>query len=96
MAARVVVYLTDWCPYCHSAQRLLKSKSVAFEEIDVDGRPELRAWMVDASGQRTVPQIFINSRSVGGFSDLSALDRAGELDGLLAAPPSETDAPLPS
>jgi len=96
MVARVVVYLTDWCPYCHSARRLLNGKGVAFEEICVEARTDLRAWLLEASGQRTVPQIFINSRSVGGFSELAAFDRAGELDGLLAEPASGAESPLPS
>ena len=96
MVARVVVYLADYCPYCHAATRLLSSKGVAFEEVSVEAQPELRDWLIEASGQRTVPQIFINSRPIGGFSDLAALDRAGKLDGLLAEPPEGADAPLPT
>jgi glutaredoxin 3 len=69
------------------AARLLKQLKVDFEEVDVSGDHQRRAWLVTASGQHTVPQIFINGRSVGGFDDLSALVRRGELPALLAAPP---------
>jgi glutaredoxin 3 len=93
--ADVVVYLTNWCPYCFRAKRLLASKKVAFKEIDVDGRSDLRRWLVSASGQSTVPQVFINGVAVGGFSDLSALDDEGRLDGLLAEARPDGLAPLP-
>jgi glutaredoxin 3 len=76
------------------AARLLKQQGLEFEEIDVTGDHERRRWLVAASGQRTVPQIFINGRSVGGFDDLSALVRGGELPALLAAPPVPEPAPL--
>jgi glutaredoxin 3 len=85
--ARVTIYTTDYCPYCHQAKRLLKQKGAQFTEINVESRPDLRSYLVSASGQRTVPQVFINGRSVGGFSDISALDRKGELDRLLAVSP---------
>ncbi len=94
--ADVRIYLTTWCPYCVAAKRLLDQKGVAFTEVDVDDRRELRSWLVSASGQRTVPQIFINGQSVGGFSDLSALDQHGELDALLAQGPSAGAATLPA
>lgn len=95
MSADVLIYLTSWCPYCHAAKELLGDKNVRFDEVDVDGRQELRAWLTKATGQRTVPQVFINGKPVGGFSDISALDRAGKLDPLLAeAPPAELP-PLP-
>jgi glutaredoxin 3 len=94
MAAQVSVYTTDYCPYCTRAKALLGKKNVPFTEVAVDERPDLRSWLVSASGQRTVPQIFINGRSVGGFSELAELDKKGELDRLLGeAPPAE--APLP-
>ncbi len=93
--AEVLVYVTSWCPYCVAAKRLLKKKDAAFTEIDVDGRDELRSWLLSASGQRTVPQIFVNGRSLGGFTDIDALDRAGKLDPLLAEPPPADLAPLP-
>jgi glutaredoxin 3 len=87
MQPKVVMYRTPYCPYCSMAARLLTQQKVPFEEIDVSGDHERRRWLVEASGQRTVPQIFINGRSVGGFDDLSAVVRRGELPALLAAPP---------
>ncbi len=83
--AKVVMYTTQQCPYCVRAKALLRHKGVAFEEIDVSEDLELRAKMIEASGRRTVPQIFINDRAIGGFEELRALDQEGELDRLLAA-----------
>jgi glutaredoxin 3 len=83
MAAEVIVYVTDYCPYCTRAKGLLKRKGVAFTEIDVTGDDEKRRWLVEKTGQRTVPQIFIDGVSVGGSDDIHALDRAGKLDPLL-------------
>ena len=80
---RIVVYLTDWCPYCARAQGLLEQKGAQFEVINVDERPEARAEMIARSGRRTVPQIFIGDTHVGGCDDLYALDAAGGLDPLL-------------
>jgi glutaredoxin 3 len=94
MQPTVVMYRTPYCPYCSMAARLLKQQRVPFKEVDVTGDDERRRWLVAASGQRTVPQIFINGRSVGGFDDLSALVRRGELPALLAAPPVP-EHPLP-
>lgn len=79
----VRVYTTDTCPYCTAAKRLLRDKGVAFEELDVTDQPEKRAWLVQATGQRTVPQIFFGDDPVGGFSDLDALVKRGELDARL-------------
>ena len=81
-AATIVMYTTNWCPYCERARRLLKSKGLRFEEIDVESAPEKRAEMLSRSGRRTVPQIFIGDRHVGGSDDLAALNDAGELDAL--------------
>ena len=93
MSADVLIYLTDWCPYCRAAKDLLGKKNVRFTAIDVDDRQELRKWLLSATGQRTVPQVFINGKPVGGFSDISALDEAGKLDALLAeAPPASLPA----
>jgi glutaredoxin 3 len=78
------MYATGWCPYCTAARSLLRGKGVAFTEIDVDAEPARRTEMVTRSGRRTVPQIFIGSRHVGGYDDLAALERAGGLDPLLA------------
>ena len=84
--AEVVIYSSAWCPYCHRAKRLLTNKGVAFTEVDVDGKPELRREMVDkAQGRTSVPQIFIGGTHVGGCDDLYALDKAGKLDPMLAA-----------
>ncbi|MFO7287169.1 MAG: glutaredoxin 3 [Gammaproteobacteria bacterium] len=80
----VVVYSSPFCGYCHAAKRLLAQKGVAFTEIDVVAEPERRAEMVERSGRRTVPQIFIGDTHVGGYDDLKALDDRGELDPLLA------------
>ena len=84
MTARVVMYSTAVCPYCVMAERLLKSKGVEqIEKIRVDLQPEQRAEMMQKTGRRTVPQIYIGDTHVGGFDDLSALDHAGKLDPLL-------------
>jgi glutaredoxin 3 len=84
--ARVVVYLTGSCPYCHMAERLLAAKGVeAIEKVRVDLEPERRSEMMERTGRRTVPQIYIGETHVGGYEDLAALDRAGRLDALLAA-----------
>ena len=77
------MYVTGWCPYCERARQLLKKKGVAFEEIDVDTRLEARDEMTARSARRTVPQIFIDDKHVGGYDDLHALDAAGGLDPLL-------------
>ncbi len=80
----VKVYTTDWCPYCDRAKALLRSKGVPYEEIDVEGDDATRAWLVQTTGQRRVPQIFIGDEPVGGYTELAALDRRGELDARLA------------
>jgi glutaredoxin 3 len=95
VSASVLIYLTDWCPYCQRAKALLTKKRASFTEVDVDDRPELRSWLVSASGQRTVPQIFINGQPVGGSSELDALDRQGKLDRLLAEAPAKDSPVLP-
>src|SRR5260221_11095851 len=80
----IEIYTTRYCPYCHAAKRLLTRKGVEFTEIDVSGDPKGRSEMVArANGRMTVPQIFIGSTHVGGYDDLSALERAGKLDPLL-------------
>lgn len=84
MVAVVVMYSTATCPYCRSAERLLAAKGVReLQKIRVDLDPSRRAEMVRRSGRRTVPQIWIGDRHVGGFDDLYELERAGELDELL-------------
>lgn len=80
---RIVMYATDWCPYCARARALLEAKKVTIEEIDVDARPGARAEMMTRSGRRTVPQIFIGETHVGGCDELLELDASGGLDPLL-------------
>lgn len=80
----VTLYGTGVCPYCDMAERLLARKGVTPDKIRVDLEPEQREHMVRITGRRTVPQIFIGELHVGGYDDLSALDRAGKLDALLA------------
>ncbi len=87
-AAAVTIYTTMFCPYCMRAKKLLRRKGVAFEEIAVDGDVAKRTEMVVRSnGGRTVPQIFINGRHIGGSDELADLERAGTLDSLLAVAP---------
>ena len=81
----VVIYSSDWCPYCIRAKQLLTSKGVAFNEIRVDGQPDVRAEMTRKAGRTSVPQIWIGDTYVGGCDDLHALDRSGKLDTLLQA-----------
>ena len=84
--ARVEIYTTPLCGYCHAAKALLRRKGAAFTEYDLASQPELRPeMMARAGGRRTVPQIFIDGAHEGGCDDLHALDRAGGLDPLLAA-----------
>jgi glutaredoxin 3 len=86
VAAPVVMYVKDWCPYCHRARALLDKKGVEYTEIDIERHPERRAEMITRSGRRTVPQIFIGDVHVGGSDDLHALQAAGELDEVLQNP----------
>ena len=80
----IEVYSSLWCPFCTRAKALLDRKGVEYREIDVDRDPNLRQQMMQrAGGRRTVPQIFVDGRHVGGSDDLAALERAGELDALL-------------
>ena len=80
MNKKVVVYSTASCPYCVRAKNLLAMKNVSFEEIRIDLNPALREEMESLSKRRSVPQIFIGGRHVGGFDDLNALNDSGELD----------------
>ena len=91
MVTDVKIYTTNYCGYCHAAKALLSQRGVAFQEIDCTSDPPTRMWLIEQTGQRTVPQIFIGGVPVGGFSELSALDRAGKLRAILAgdsSPPS--------
>ena len=85
-APKVVMYVSDWCPYCARARSLLADKGVAVEEIDVEAVPGAREEMRARSGRDTVPQIFIGETHVGGSDDLQALDEDGRLDPLLKQP----------
>ena len=85
MTARVVLYHTAMCPYCVRAERLLEAKGVTnIEKIRVDLDPDQRTIMMEKTGRRTVPQIYVGETHVGGFDDLYALDQSGRLDPLLA------------
>jgi len=84
MSAHVLMYSTAVCPYCQMAERLLKAKGIdTIEKIRIDLDTAQRAEMMQKTGRRTVPQIYIGDTHVGGFDDLSALERAGKLDSLL-------------
>jgi glutaredoxin 3 len=83
--AKVLMYCTAACPFCQAAERLLLEKGVAIDKIRVDLEPTRRGEMMQKSGRRTVPQIWIGARHVGGCDDLYELDRRGELDPLLKA-----------
>jgi len=84
MTAAVTMYSTGVCPYCVMAERLLKAKGIDdIQKIRVDLDPQQRALMMEKTGRRTVPQIYIGDTHVGGFDDLNALERAGKLDSLL-------------
>jgi len=85
--AKVEIYTTSYCPFCDRAKALLRRRKVKFEEIDVTDEPELRADMVARTGgRRTVPEVFINGKFIGGYQELKALDEARQLEPLLAAP----------
>lgn len=85
---KITMYSTGVCPFCQRAERLLQSKGVtAIDKIRVDLEPARRMEMMEKTGRRTVPQIYIGETHVGGFEELAALDRAGRLDGLLRGEP---------
>jgi glutaredoxin 3 len=87
----VVMYTTSWCPYCRAAKSLFAAKKIQFTEIDVTEHPELRVDMERLSGRRTVPQIFINAKPIGGYDDACKLDASGELDRLLSETPESRE-----
>lgn len=86
MAAKVEVYFTTYCHYCRRAMQLLDSKGIDYERFDVTNAPDRRAWLRETTGRHTVPQIFINGKSVGGSDDIHELDAAGKLDRMLSEP----------
>lgn len=81
----VVVFSSDYCPFCIRAKQLLQGKSVQFQEVRVDGKAQLRQEMAALAGKRSVPQIWIHGQHIGGCDDLFALESKGSLDGLLQA-----------
>ncbi len=84
--AKILMYSTAVCPYCIAAEKLLKSKGVEqIEKVRIDLEPARKTELIERTGRRTVPQIFIDERHIGGFDDLSALDRSGGLTPLLAS-----------
>jgi glutaredoxin 3 len=84
---KITVYTKEHCPFCVRAKRLLDRKGVAYVEVNVEGDDQLRMWLMEATGQKTVPQIFVGERPLGGFSDIDALDRDGKLDPVLRGEP---------
>ena len=90
MFAKVVMYRTRYCPYCTRAAELLRRKGAAFSEVDVSNDPSTRDRLLEETGSHTVPQIFINGVSVGGYDEINALDRRGMLDPLLREAPALT------
>ena len=87
--AKVEIYTTKLCPYCHRAKALLLHKGIAYNEIDVSFDPAMRRQLLDRTGRRTVPQIFINGKSVGGYDDIAELEQEGKLSALVAAGPGD-------
>ena len=83
---KIIIYTANLCPYCTMAKRLLDKKGAAYREINVDDEPGLRQDLMLKTRRRTVPQIYIGERHIGGFDDLYALDRNNELDPLLVIP----------
>lgn len=81
--APVVLYTTPWCGFCRAALALLRSREIEHVEIDVRGNHAARGWLSAVTRQSTVPQVFVRGRSIGGYTELAALDRSGELDRLL-------------
>ena len=83
--ARIRLYTTQWCGFCHAAKALLDRKGLPYEEIDIGLDPAFRQRLVELTGRWTVPQIVIDGEAIGGYTELRALDRQGELDRRLAA-----------
>ena len=81
--ADVQIYTTKVCGYCVAAKRMLATRAIAYEEIDVTGDDARRNWLVETTGRRTVPQIFIRGQAVGGYEELAGLDRSGRLAEML-------------
>jgi len=85
--APVTIYTTVFCPYCHGAKKFFEQKGIPYEEIDLTGRDNFREFLVDLTGQRSVPQILIHGDPIGGYTDLLKLAETGELDERLEEAP---------
>lgn len=83
MPAHVKIYTRRWCGYCTAAQNLLDEKGIEYEHVDCSGDEPTRKWLRETTGRTTVPQIFIDEKPIGGYDDLRALDRKGQLDALI-------------
>ncbi len=79
------MYILNWCGYCHAARRLLDSKGVTYDVVDVTGDDDTRAWLRSTTGSGTLPQTFVGDEPLGGYTDLVDLDRTGKLDKLLVS-----------
>ncbi len=84
MEHKVEIYTADYCPYCHQAKQLLDRKGIVYEEIRVDLNPDKRAEMMERTGRRTIPEILIDDKLIGGFDDLWACEQSGQLDKILS------------
>jgi glutaredoxin 3 len=82
--ARVLMYTTEWCGYCVRAKALLEERGIEYEEVHMDSDPEFRQKLLDLTGRWTVPQIFVDGKPIGGYTELWALDRSGGLEELAA------------
>lgn len=82
-SSAVTIYTTEWCPYCDRVKSLLDNKGVSYTEVDVDSEAE-RLWLTEKTGQKTVPQVFVGERHIGGWDDISSLERAGKLIDVLS------------
>ena len=86
---KILIYTSNFCPYCTMAKKLLAKKGASYSEINVDSKPGLREEVMQKTRRRTVPQIYIGDLHVGGFDELHALEMKNKLDGLLAEPSME-------
>lgn len=86
MSERVIIYTTKVCPYCIRAKALLVARGISFREVDVEGNDAERKRLLEVTGRKTVPQIFIDGKPIGGCDDLYELDRKGQLASMLAGP----------
>ncbi|HLK39184.1 MAG TPA: glutaredoxin domain-containing protein [Polyangiaceae bacterium] len=94
MSSPVQVYTTRTCAYCFAAKRLLSKRGIAYDEVDVSGDRDARAWLVATTGRRTVPQIFVAGTSIGGYEELRDLDGSGRLTQMLGEAQPKLEAEL--